>query len=137
MPTKKAAGASKVTKAAKQATKAASHTVAKTTKKAAKKVAAGTPSPENERSMADAAQATVRDPPLDTAVTPACAQEGDVLTTATGTPVDNTDNSVKVGPRGSTLLMDHHLREKIMHFDHERIPERVVHARGAGAHGRF
>ena len=137
MPTKKAAGASKVTKSAKRATKAAAHTVAKTTKKAAKKVAAGTPSPEKERSLRPAAAATVGDPAFDTAVTPAWAQEGDALTTATGTPVDDTDNSVKVGPRGSTLLMDHHLREKIMHFDHERIPERVVHARGTGAHGRF
>ena len=41
------------------------------------------------------------------------------------------------GRRGPTLLDDFHLREKIMHFDHERIPERVVHARGAGAHGTF
>jgi len=70
-------------------------------------------------------------------VGPTWAQDGDVLTTATGTPVDNTDNSLRVGPRGPALLQDHHLREKIMHFDHERIPERVVHARGAGAHGRF
>ena len=74
MPTKKAAGANKVTKAAKQATKAASHTVAKTTKKAAKKVAAAAPSPEKERSMAPAAPATVGDPAFDTAVTPAWAQ---------------------------------------------------------------
>ena len=49
----------------------------------------------------------------------------------------DTDNSLKAGGRGPSLLEDHHLREKITHFDHERIPERVVHARGAGAHGTF
>ncbi len=65
------------------------------------------------------------------------AQGGDTLTTATGVPVDDTDNSLRVGERGPTLLDDFHLREKIMHFDHERIPERVVHARGAAAHGTF
>ena len=60
---------------------------------------------------------------------PEWAQGGDTLTTATGVPVDDTDNSLRVGERGPTLLDDFHLREKIMHFDHERIPERVVHAR--------
>ena len=49
----------------------------------------------------------------------------------------DTDHSLKAGPRGPVLLQDHHLREKITHFDHERIPERVVHARGAAAHGEF
>jgi catalase len=48
-----------------------------------------------------------------------------------------TDHSLTAGLRGPTLLRDHHLREKVMHFDHERIPERVVHARGAAAHGVF
>ena len=71
------------------------------------------------------------------AVAPQWAQGGDTLTTATGVPVDDTDNSLRVGDRGPTLLDDFHFREKIMHFDHERIPERVVHARGAGAHGTF
>jgi catalase len=71
------------------------------------------------------------------AVAPSWAQGGETLTTATGVPVDDTDNSLRVGERGPTLLDDFHLREKIMHFDHERIPERVVHARGAGAHGVF
>ena len=51
---------------------------------------------------------------------------GETLTTAGGVPVDDTDNSLRVGERGPTLLDDFHLREKIMHFDHERIPERVV-----------
>ncbi|MBA3267335.1 MAG: catalase [Acidimicrobiia bacterium] len=73
----------------------------------------------------------------DSAVGLGWAQEGQALTTAQGQPVDDTDNSLRVSSRGPTLLEDHHLREKIMHFDHERIPERVVHARGAGAHGRF
>jgi catalase len=65
------------------------------------------------------------------------AQQGAFLTTATGTRLHDTDHSLKAGPRGPTLLQDHHLREKITHFDHERIPERVVHARGAAAHGTF
>lgn len=65
------------------------------------------------------------------------AQEGDHLTTAQGLRVDDTDHSLTAGPRGPVLLEDHHLREKITHFDHERIPERVVHARGAGAYGVF
>src|SRR5690606_20137146 len=59
------------------------------------------------------------------------------LTTQQGAPVADDQNSLKAGSRGSTLLEDHHLREKIFHFDHERIPERVVHARGYGAHGYF
>src|SRR6202045_4701536 len=65
--------------------------------------------------------------------------QGDVpvLTTAQGGPVSDDQNSVKIGPRGPTLLEDFHFREKIFHFDHERIPERVVHARGYGAHGFF
>ncbi len=65
------------------------------------------------------------------------AQQGAHLTTAHGAPLRDTDHSLKAGSRGPTLLQDHHLREKISHFDHERIPERVVHARGAAAHGTF
>ena len=60
-----------------------------------------------------------------------------VLTTQQGIPVSDDQNSLKVGVRGPTLLEDFHFREKIFHFDHERIPERVVHARGVGAHGFF
>ena len=60
-----------------------------------------------------------------------------VLTTAQGMPVADNQNSLRAGVRGPTLLEDFHLREKIFHFDHERIPERVVHARGYGAHGYF
>lgn len=59
------------------------------------------------------------------------------LTTAQGGPVADDQNSLRAGPRGPTLLEDFHFREKIFHFDHERIPERVVHARGYGAHGYF
>ncbi|MFE4861157.1 catalase [Streptomyces sp. NPDC056670] len=65
------------------------------------------------------------------------AQSGAYLTTAQGARLPDTDHSLKAGPRGPVLLQDHHLREKITHFDHERIPERVVHARGAAAHGVF
>ena len=50
-------------------------------------------------------------------------------------PISDNQNSLKAGPRGPVLLEDFVLREKIFHFDHERIPERVVHARGFGAHG--
>jgi catalase len=59
------------------------------------------------------------------------------LSTDQGIPIPHTDDSLKGGPRGPTLLEDFHLREKITRFDHERIPERVVHARGSGAHGYF
>ncbi len=59
------------------------------------------------------------------------------LTTQQGIPVADDQNSLKMGSRGPTTLEDFHLREKIFHFDHERIPERVVHARGYGAHGFF
>lgn len=59
------------------------------------------------------------------------------MTTNQGLKISNDEHSLKVGERGPTLLEDFHLREKITHFDHERIPERVVHARGAAAHGIF
>ncbi|WP_328862967.1 catalase [Streptomyces sp. NBC_00306] len=71
------------------------------------------------------------------ASTSARAQSGAYLTTAQGARLYDTDHSLKAGARGPVLLQDHHLREKITHFDHERIPERVVHARGAAAHGVF
>lgn len=59
------------------------------------------------------------------------------MTTAQGIPVADNQNSLREGPRGPTLLEDFILREKITHFDHERIPERIVHARGSAAHGYF
>jgi catalase len=60
-----------------------------------------------------------------------------VLTTQQGIPVSDDQNSLRIGARGPTAPEDFHLREKLFHFDHERIPERVVHARGFGAHGYF
>lgn len=72
--------------------------------------------------------------PLDRARTDA---SGQALTTNLGVPVADNQHSLKQGLRGPTLLEDFILREKITHFDHERIPERIVHARGSGAHGYF
>src|SRR6185437_4162602 len=64
-------------------------------------------------------------------------RNGTELTTNQGIPVSENQNSLKIGERGPVLLEDFVLREKIMHFDHERIPGRVVHARGSAAHGYF
>ena len=63
--------------------------------------------------------------------------EHDMLTTNQGLGISDNQNSLKANTRGPTLLEDFILREKITHFDHERIPERIVHARGTGAHGFF
>ncbi|MCG3861787.1 catalase, partial [Psychrobacter sp. Ps5] len=60
-----------------------------------------------------------------------------VMTTQQGVVISDNQNSLKANTRGPTLLEDFVLREKITHFDHERIPERVVHARGSAAHGYF
>lgn len=65
------------------------------------------------------------------------ASQEQYLTTNQGVRVNHTDDSLKAGSRGPTLMEDFHFREKMTHFDHERIPERVVHARGSGAHGFF
>jgi catalase/putative intracellular protease/amidase len=65
------------------------------------------------------------------------AGSGPRLTTQEGTVVSNDQNTLRAGERGPSVLEDSHFREKIFHFDHERIPERVVHARGYGAHGFF
>jgi len=59
------------------------------------------------------------------------------LTTASGIPVADNQNSISAGPRGPLLLQDFHLIEKLQHFNRERIPERVVHAKGSGAYGTF
>ncbi len=67
----------------------------------------------------------------------AAREEDPVLTTNQGVPVADNQNTLRCGPRGPSLLEDFVLREKITHFDHERIPERIVHARGSGAHGYF
>lgn len=63
--------------------------------------------------------------------------DGKAMTTNNGVKVSEDENTLTVGERGPSLLEDFHFREKIMHFDHERIPERIVHARGFGAHGEF
>lgn len=63
--------------------------------------------------------------------------DDDVMTTAQGHPIADDQNWLTAGPRGPQLLEDQIAREKIFHFDHERIPERVVHARGYGVHGHF
>lgn len=63
--------------------------------------------------------------------------DGQFMTTNTGLKINDDQNSLKAGERGPSLLEDFLLREKITHFDHERIPERVVHARGSAAHGVF
>ena len=63
--------------------------------------------------------------------------EGTQFTTNQGVKISHTDDSFKTGLRGPILMDDSHFREKITHFDHERIPERVVHARGTGAFGYF
>lgn len=66
------------------------------------------------------------------------AEDGhDTLTTSQGGPVADDQNSLRIGPRGPLVVDDFHFREKMFHFDHERIPERVVHARGYAAHGYF
>src|ERR1700677_1202511 len=65
------------------------------------------------------------------------AEDAPELTTQLVNPVADDQNTLRIGPRGPALLEDFHFREKIFHFDHERIPERVVHARGFGAHGYF
>ncbi|MEP6647943.1 MAG: catalase [Saprospiraceae bacterium] len=63
--------------------------------------------------------------------------QDEFLTTNQGLRINDDQNSLKAGERGSTLMEDFHFREKITHFDHERIPERIVHARGTAAHGFF
>ena len=141
-----------------KAVKAAKKTTKKTAKKAAEKVAEmleppvpgapGVEPPSLEEPTEpreplppkpdQGAPATVTATGAETGAPPSArGQQGAYLTTAQGLRLYETDHSLKAGERGPTLLQDHHLREKIMHFDHERIPERVVHARGAGAHGVF
>jgi catalase len=83
------------------------------------------------------AKAPVRGPVLSPRASKVPAQDSEFLTTSLGQRLSQTNDSLKVGRRGPTLMDDFHLREKVMHFDHERIPERVVHARGVGVHGVF
>ncbi len=78
-----------------------------------------------------------RNAKVDALATDTAEVAGTKLTTNQGLLINDDTNSLKSGERGPSLLEDFHLREKITHFDHERIPERVVHARGAAAHGFF
>jgi catalase len=78
-----------------------------------------------------------RDPKSEDLARDRVGHEGKRLTTDQGVPVEHTDDSLRAGDRGPTLIEDFHFREKLTRFDHERIPERVVHARGAGAYGTF
>jgi len=84
---------------------------------------------------AERSQKTSPTAPVD-AQEPAVAQGGH-LTTNQGQRMEDDDNSLKAGSRGPTLIEDFHFREKMTHFDHERMPERVVHPRGSAAHGYF
>ncbi len=95
---------------------------------------AGPVPPKPDQQGAQPRTATGAEPGPETSTN---AQQGAFLTTSQGARLRDTDHSLKAGRRGPVLLQDHHLREKITHFDHERIPERVVHARGAAAHGVF
>jgi len=65
------------------------------------------------------------------------AEKRKKLTTASGRPYFENEDSMTVGPRGPVLLQDYYLHEKLAHFNRERIPERVVHAKGTGAFGKF
>ncbi len=60
-----------------------------------------------------------------------------IMTTVAGNPVGDNQNSITAGPRGPVLMADYQLMEKMAHFNRERVPERVVHATGAGAYGTF
>jgi catalase len=92
--------------------------------------------PVGSESLPDAAEAP-RQGVKQQAMAQSLAAPLDRLTTNQGLLLSDNHNSLKAGARGPTLLEDFVLREKITHFDHERIPERAVHARGAGAHGFF
>ena len=93
------------------------------------------------REKSDLAQATIHDQKLlrgpGGELHQIAAGGAQPLTTAQGAPVADDQNTLRIGERGPSLIEDFHFREKIFHFDHERIPERVVHARGYGAHGFF
>ncbi|MDE1192874.1 MAG: catalase [Arachidicoccus sp.] len=85
-------------------------------------------------SLQNASQQTKKTTQLDELITD---NDNTALTTNQGLKINDNQNSLKAGERGATLLEDFILREKITHFDHERIPERIVHARGSAAHGYF
>ncbi len=87
-------------------------------------------------SQVDRAQPRYKNPKIDDMARDT-VDPGEAMTGNQGVRIRDDQNSLKAGLRGPTLMEDFHLREKITHFDHERIPERIVHARGAAAHGFF
>ena len=91
----------------------------------------------NKKTVSTKETKTAKTPNVNGGETHQQATTDALLTTNQGLPISDNQNSLKGGGRGPTLLEDFILREKITHFDHERIPERIVHARGSGAHGYF
>ena len=85
----------------------------------------------------DKAEKNAKNPKIDDLFMNTEDGSGEAMTTNQGLRINDDQNSLTAGDRGPTLLEDFHFREKMTHFDHERIPERIVHARGAGAHGYF
>ncbi len=111
---------------------------APTTKSPAKAAATGPTVPPSVAPMPEGVVVAGRLPLDAGGATHQTANEGrPTLTTQQGVPIADDQNHLRAGPRGPMLMQDFHFREKIFHFDHERIPERVVHARGYGAHGYF
>jgi len=107
------------------------------TRKKTAKPASNNGSPDPETELRTAAGYGSNNPKLDDLAGNQEESAGELLTTNHGVRINDNQNSLKAGDRGPTLMEDFILREKITHFDHERIPERVVHARGSGAHGYF
>src|SRR5688500_11790714 len=113
-------------------------TTRKTTSKARKKPEVKVPTADIKREeLAANSQYRGNDAKIDDLQKNTEDSGGEFLTTNQGVRINDNQNSLKAGDRGPTLLEDFILREKITHFDHERIPERVVHARGSAAHGEF
>jgi catalase len=108
-----------------------------TVKPADERLTASTETEESGTAKTGGAALSGRNATIDTLDRVRADGGGRALTTNQGVPVADNQNSLKAGLRGPTLLEDFILREKVTHFDHERIPERIVHARGSGAHGYF
>ena len=89
------------------------------------------------KTATQAGKSTPTPKPASSGADGAAVGAGQTLTTNQGVPIGDNQHSLKAGLRGPSLLEDFILREKITHFDHERIPERIVHARGSAAHGYF
>jgi len=95
------------------------------------------PNARSKKAARKATRATGRNAKVDELERNRESADGAAMTTNTGLRVNDNQNTLTAGERGPSLLEDFHFREKITHFDHERIPERVVHARGSAAHGYF